>query len=205
MEKGEPPGSPWQGAWPRGRESRPGLAALSLLGGGHSVLVFSENHWAGAAGSGAQPCLQMPSCRDKGGICPSFLLVAQGLVVRAVLFGVWWLLWRRRLAVGPEDVLSSGCSDRCPFSTLIFRGPGLATGGSQAVAPPPHWPYRASWGSGDASRPFQSPHQGSGPASLGLTPVACALGDAGGQRAVPQAGTKPAQGSATGCKLPWTH
>lgn len=101
----------------------------------------------------------MPSCRDKGGKLPQFLLVAKGLVVRGgFVWGVGGYCGGHFLAVGPEDILSSGYSDRCPFPPYTSGDQTWATWGSQAVAPPPVWPHKGSWGSGDANYLFQNPY-----------------------------------------------
>lgn len=101
-EKGELPESPWL----RSRESRPGLAALNLLGRGHSIVMFSDNHRAGVA-AGPSPACRCHLAETRGESCPSSSWLPRGLLSEAFLFGVWvvtvedisWQLAQRTFSV----------------------------------------------------------------------------------------------------------
>nr|KAF6438103.1 hypothetical protein HJG59_008774 [Molossus molossus] len=129
------------------RENRPGLAAGSAFcAEGHmSAISFPRNPRVRQLGPAlpADAILQ----RQGGKMCPSFLLVAKGPVVRGgFVWGVGVYPGRRLPGSWPRSHFCSGYSDYCPFSTLYFRGPELPYRGPRLwfllLALAPHWHRR---------------------------------------------------------------
>lgn len=157
--------------------------------------------------------------RQGGKICPSFLLVAKGPVVRGgFVWGVGVYPGRRLPGSWPRGSFCSGYSDYCPLSTLYFRGPELCHIGGPwlwclLLTLVPHWhrrcqlPFSKSSPSarnlpghrgGDKSPPFGLCLCRRKP-KLGACSMWVPVGSA------PRGHQMGSLRSIAGCKLPWTN